>query len=317
MPVLSSLGASPPRASGLGVLCGIVLMLCGTGFGAAQDVSQPPGILYPVADTTIHVNCMGSGAPAVMLEAGLGGNSLDWTYVQARVAPTHRICAYDRAGAGWSGRTARPRNAANMAEELHLAAVAAKISTPFILVGHSFGGLLSQNYLARYPGEIAGLVLVDSMHPDQFARFTEAGVDVPTDPHGVLGHTPAAAAAYGLPEPLQAVAISLARSGKTRVFVVREMSAMLQIAHDVDAEPRPLRPIRVLVHGNREWDVPYPDGRMEAAWRAMQADLAKRFGASTLTIVEGSGHEIPLDRPAAVVTAIEDVVREVVAARPL
>ena len=276
---------------------------------------EPPGRLVPVADALLHVYCVGHGSPAVVFEAGLGGNYLDWGFVQAGTGQSHLACSYDRAGAGWSTRTSRPRTSELMAEELHLAMQAAKVPTPFILVGHSFGGLLSQNYLARYPADVAGLVLVDSMHPTEFARFTAAGVDVPLDPHTVLGQTPAFAATYGLPLSLWPLAQRLAGADKARVFVVREMTAMPDIAKEVDTESPPARPTRVLVHGNREWDGPYPDGRMEAAWRAMQDDLAVRFAAPPVIIVAASGHQIALDAPAAVAGAIDAIADQLTADR--
>ena len=281
-----------------------------TGVARGSDESAP-GRLIAVADSTLHVYCVGQGTPAVVFDAGLGGNYLDWTFVQAKIAETHRACTYDRPGAGWSSRTARPRDVATLAEELHLAMQGADVPTPFILVGHSFGGLLSQNYVARFPADVAGLVLVDSMHPQEFPRFAAGGVDVPVDPHAVLGHTPAFAATYGLPSALWPLATRLAGADKARVFIVREMAAMLDIAQAVDGEARPMRPARVLMHGNREWDGAYPDGRMEAIWRVMQDDLATRFGAPPVIVVPGSGHQIALDKPAAVVSAIEAVTRDV------
>ena len=288
-------------------------VLLATSFGFAEEAT-PPGRLVTVADAMLHVYCVGHGTPAVVFEAGLGGNYLDWTFVQAQVGTRRLACSYDRAGAGWSGRTSRPRTAEMLAEELHLSMRAAGVPAPFVLVGHSFGGLLSQNYLARYPDDVAGLVLVDAMHPREFTRFAAAGVDVPRDPQTVLGRTPAFAATHGLPESLWPLATRLAGADKARVFVVREMKAMFGIADEVDPQARPARPVRVLTHGNREWDVPYPDGRMEAAWLAMQNDLATRFGAPPVIVVPASGHQIALDAPASVESAIDAVVEEVVSA---
>lgn len=277
---------------------------------SAAEVTEP-GRLISMGDATLHVYCVGEGTPAIVFEAGLGGNYLDWTFVQKGLSAKHRACAYDRPGAGWSSRTDRPRDSASMAEELHVAMQGAGVPTPFILVGHSFGGLLIQNYDARFPDDVSGLVLVDSMHPQEFARFAAGGIDIPVDPHEVLGHTPAFAATYGLPAALWPLATRLAGADKARVFIVREMTAMFDIARAVDAEARPLRPTRVLVHGDREWDRAYPDGRMEAIWRVMQDDLAVRFGAPPVTVVPGASHQIALDDPAAVVAAVEAVAREI------
>ncbi len=281
--------------------------------GAAPRAEEfrPPGQICRVGDIGLHVLCIGQGDPAVVFEAGLGGNYLDWTIVQPLVAARHRACAYDRAGAGFSERTPRPRTPDNFAEELHLAMQCAGVVPPFVLVGHSFGGLLAQSYLGHYPHEVAGLVLVDSMHPEQAERFTAAGVDIPTDPHLILGRTPVAAAAHGLPPELQPLAMQLAGESKVRIFEVREMTAMADVSAAIPAAARCGVPTRVLVHGNAEWNDAYPDGRMERAWLAMQQDLARRFCAPTAQSVGGSGHQIGLDAPNAVADAIEEVSRGV------
>jgi pimeloyl-ACP methyl ester carboxylesterase len=272
---------------------------------AAEEPIAAPGTTYSVADTHLHLVCSGRGRPQVILEAGLGGNFLDWSLVQPLLAHKHRVCAYDRAGAGFSERTERPRSLANMTEELHLLVAAAALDRPFLLVGHSFGGLLAMDYARRYPDDVLGLVLVDTMHPDQFERFAGAGVEVSTDAHMVLGRTPSAASLYGLPPDLHRLAMQLAQSEKTRVFIFREMQAIVANAHALRDAGYPSRPARLLVHGNREWDQPFPDGRMEEAWRAMQSDLATRLGAPPPITVRESGHQIALDAPQAVVAAIE------------
>ena len=285
--------------------CVLLILVTTIGTAAADQPIAAPGAYFPVADTHLHVVCSGSGRPQVVLEAGLGGNFLDWSLVQPLLARRHRVCSYDRAGAGFSERTERPRSLANMTEELHLLAAAAGFDHPFLLVGHSFGGLLAMDYARRYPADILGLVLVDSMHPDQFERFANAGVEIATDPHMVLGRTPPAASIYGLPPDLHRLALQLAQADKTRVFIFREMQAIVDNAHALRDEGFPSRPARLLVHGNREWDQPFPDGRMEQAWRAMQGELAASLGAPPPIIVNDSGHQIALDAPQSVVSAID------------
>ena len=270
----------------------------------AADGPPPPGNMIAVADTSLHLLCDGSGAPTVLLEAGMGGNYLDWTLVQPMLAGRVRVCAYDRAGMGFSARTARPRTAAAMNEELHVLIAAAGLPVPVLLVGHSFGGMLALGYARRYPQEVAGLVLLDAMHPRQFARFAANGIDLPTDPHLILGRTPASAALYHLPPDLHEIAIALAQSDKQRVFEVREMAAMPVIAETVDAGGYPQLPTRVLVHGDREWDAAYPDGRMERVWMALQDELATRTGAPPPQVVAGAGRQIALDAPEAVTQAV-------------
>lgn len=275
---------------------------------AQQDVtSPPPGRLLAVAGTILHIRCSGAGLPTIVLQAGLGGNVLDWTYVQPLLAERHRVCSYDRPGAGWSLRTNRPRSAAAMTEELHLLLEAAGEPPPYVLVGHSLGGLLSLHYAQRYPAETAGLVLLDAMHPDQFTLFAKAGVALPDDPHLLLGRTPLAAAGYGLPPALLPLAMELASQDKARIFIVREITAFESDAAEVRALPAPHVRARVLIHGNHEWDQAYPDGRMERAWADMQARLAGELSAPPPVPIAISGHQIPLDAPASVVAAVENL----------
>lgn len=267
-----------------------------------------PGELVPVAETQLHLFCTGAGAPTVLLEAGLGGNYLDWTLVQPALSASYRVCSYDRAGAGFSARSARPRTAANIAAELHELVRAAGIARPFVLVGHSFGGLIGATFARSFPQDVAGLVLLDAMHPDQFERFAASGVVIETDPHTVIGRTSVYAAEYGLPEHLRGLARALALNDKARVFVFREMSLMQDSVHDLRGMGLPRLPARVLVHGNDEWrDVP-PPGRMEAIWRELQADYAERLGAPPPIVVSQSGHQIALDAPDAVVEAVRGLI---------
>jgi pimeloyl-ACP methyl ester carboxylesterase len=275
---------------------------------AAEPVYDPPGQLVPVFDTELHLYCTGAGQPTVLLEAGLGGDYLDWSRVQPLLAARVRVCSYDRAGAGFSARTARPRDAATINDELHALVGAGGVARPFVLVGHSFGGLLSLLYARRYPADVRALVLLDSMHPDQFARFAAAGVVLDQDPHMVIGRTPAAAAGYGQPdEALRHEAIDLALADKARVFVFREMSEFPASSRELRGAGFPRLPSRVLVHGDNEWNAAYPDGSMERVWTALQAEMAVALGAPAPTRVAGSGHQIALDAPRAVADAVLSV----------
>jgi len=133
----------------------------------------PPGLLVHVDGRQIHLQVLGaeSGGPTVVLEAGMGSFSPNWYWVQQELAPTVRSVAYDRAGLGWSRRSRRPRDAQTIAVELRNALREAGIEPPYVLAGHSFGGLPVRAFADLYPDLTAGLILVDASHPDQWVRW--------------------------------------------------------------------------------------------------------------------------------------------------
>ena len=107
----------------------------------------------------------GSGSPTVVLEPGLGGVSSDLAWVAPAVARDSRVCVYDRAGRGWSDTADGPQDAARIAADLHTLLDRAHVPGPYVLAGHSFGGLYVQTFAANYPDQVAGLVLLDSTAP--------------------------------------------------------------------------------------------------------------------------------------------------------
>src|SRR5918993_3763302 len=139
-----------------------------------QRTYSPPGEMVDAGTHNLHINCLGEGSPTVILEAANLGMSAHWVRVQQQVAQATRVCAYDRAGLGWSERGPEPRDARQISSELHtLLEGAAGTEGPYVLVGHSYGGHYARMYAARYSEEVAGVVLVDSSHPEQFTRSPE------------------------------------------------------------------------------------------------------------------------------------------------
>lgn len=118
----------------------------------------------------LHIHCTGDGSPAIILDAALGGSSVSWSLVQPELARLSRVCSYDRAGFGWSDAGPMPRTAGRIAEELHTLLKRAGVLPPFILVGHSYGGLVAQVFAHRFQSEIAGMVLVDPAHAEDWVR---------------------------------------------------------------------------------------------------------------------------------------------------
>src|SRR6185503_1503231 len=109
--------------------------------------------------------------PTVILEAALPGTVDNWSWVQPEVAKATRVCAYDRAGMGWSDSGSEPRDARQIATDLHTLLDNGGIEGPYVFVGHSLGGLFGRQYVAQYPDDVVGLVLVDATHPDLWAHL--------------------------------------------------------------------------------------------------------------------------------------------------
>jgi hypothetical protein len=127
------------------------------------------GRWVPIANgAKLYLFELGTGEPTVLFEAGIGATHLNWCHIQESIADSARTASYDRCGLGWSSRCRTSRVPGNIATELHQMLDRAGLKPPFILVGHSFGGLVMRRYALLYPGEVAGVVLIDPMRCDQW-----------------------------------------------------------------------------------------------------------------------------------------------------
>ena len=146
--------------------------------GTAQDTREFPaaGRLVDIGGRNVHIYCTGAaidGRPTVILETLSGGLSPYWAWVQSEVARTTRVCSYDRAGRGWSESGTEPPTLQRIAADLHATLEVAGETGPYVMVGHSIGGIYVRRFAAEFADEVSGLVLVDSAHPSQFERFPE------------------------------------------------------------------------------------------------------------------------------------------------
>ena len=168
--------------AGLAALLGLLLVgyMFEPGAEAADAKAYPPpGELVDIGGYRLHINCTGSGSPTVVIDAGWGDWSTAWGFVQPEVAKTTRVCTYDRAGTGWSDAGPLPRDATQFAKELHTLLQNAHIPGPYVLAGHSLGGLPVRVFAGTYPAEVAGVVLIDSMTPQQFTQAPAAAQSQP------------------------------------------------------------------------------------------------------------------------------------------
>jgi pimeloyl-ACP methyl ester carboxylesterase len=282
---------------------------------------SPPGEMVNVNGHLMHINCVGEGSPTVILEAANLGMSAHWVRVQQQLTKTTRVCAYDRAGMGWSEMGPEPRDARQISSELHALLKGADTEGPYVLVGHSYGGLYARMYAARYPNQVAGVVLVDSSHPEQFTRSEEGramyeqarrmGAFVPWLARlGVIRLTNFYPAHPDLPPQQRAQIAALNSSTQQMVTTVQEFRATPETNAQVRGTGSPGDlPLAVISAGEQS-----PD------WLKMQDELAALSSNSTHRVVEEATHESLLyDRGDAQVTsaAIEQVVEAARTGRPL
>jgi hypothetical protein len=139
----------------------LALNLLGIVYQQAAEASDkqaypPPGQMVDVDGYRLHIYCVGEGSPTVILEAGTGGSSLDWSLVQPAIAETTRVCAYDRQGYAWSDDGTHPRSSQQVVTDLHMLLTHARVEAPYVLVGHLIGAIHVQAYVDQYPDEVAG-----------------------------------------------------------------------------------------------------------------------------------------------------------------
>jgi pimeloyl-ACP methyl ester carboxylesterase len=322
------------------IICSLTLvglLLLGLSYQAiasALDASHypAPGKLVDIGGYRLHINCTGTGSPTVILDAGLGGTSLDWSKVQPAVARFTRVCSYDRAGYGWSDTGPGPRTSQQIVKELHLLLVHAQVSGPYVLVGHSVGGLIMRLYAYRYPGEVAGMVLLDSTSEHQFAQFGTHPAYFPPQAMSAAEkqyQLYRGAALFGVARlalqtglfPLEDAAaypaavqpIHLAQAEQTRYFstqydefaALQESAAQVRAARAASPSYGHL-PLIVLSQDDSQ-DHSAQGKQMAATWDALQQDLASLSSNSQHSIAPHSGHYIQLDRPDRAIAAIQSV----------
>jgi pimeloyl-ACP methyl ester carboxylesterase len=296
-------------------------------FSVARDrrVHGMPGQLVVVENRKMHIDCSGQGTPPVILDSGLGDISTSWREVQPQIARFTRVCSYDRAGLGYSDPSDRSRTSKDIAEELHMLLHNAGVTTPVVLVGHSSGGLNVRMFASLYPNEIAGMVLVDSSHPEQDSRLPPAlkAMDARFLRQVELEEI---AMRFGVPRLCSAcdrfdychndgVDRAAECNLHTLQEAISEWRAFPESAAQVAAAGS-LRdmPLIVLSHDPDKPDSDLPpdlDKAVRDAFDKMQDELVQLSSKGSRTIAKNSGHYIQLERPEVVIEAVGRVVTQV------
>jgi len=251
---------------------------------------------FDVGGRSIRVSCAGSGAPTVVVDAGLGTAPVEdpgWGAIAAKIAPVTRICRYDRAGLGGSDPApATPRTSRDAAADLHAALAKAGVPGPYLLAGHSIGGLHAQVFGARYPNETAGLVLISSTHPDQMTRW--------------LSLLPPAA-------PDEEKAVTEGRAFLTMMITdptknEEKLDFTASAAQARNLKTLGVKPVVVATHSPRFRMVPGLSEpmaiKLEAATQQMQKQFLSLSSNARQNIAATAGHGLPHEDPAFVVDNI-------------
>ena len=307
---------------------------------------SPPGKLVDLGGYRLHLNCTGKSGTTIVLISGAGDFSFDWGLVQSSVSRFARVCSYDRAGLAWSDPGPTPRTMRQDAYELHTLLKAARIKAPYVLVGHSIGGLIARVYAGQYPNEVVGMVLVDSTHEDttlmyqgKLVRVREGAKGIAAPPVQTMQRSPPKPPAaedieqfqfnqkmFGAPKteppfdklPASTQAMRLwflsqpPRAAAGPDFWAEELQAMY-VARAKTPYQLGDKPLVVLLArpgaGNPPPDVSAEEWkRINEEKRQQKIGLANLSRNSKLIVAERSGHHIQLDEPQVVADAIHLVV---------
>jgi pimeloyl-ACP methyl ester carboxylesterase len=275
-----------------------------------------PGELVDVGGYKMHIDCTGQGSPAVILDSGLGDTYVSWQKVQRHIAQFARVCSYDRAGLGYSDSSPHPRTSKNIAEELHTLLHHAGVPPPYILVGHSMGGFDVRLYASLYRNEVAGIVLVDSSHPEQRKRLPPALLDLDASwvrQQEFLEFT----MPFGIPRLLGFCdSDPEVRAAECNLHSAREAVAELKSVPESAAQTAATRPfgglpLAVLSSDPDHLRPDLPEDLVKPtndSWQQMQEELSHLSTKGTRVIAKGSGHYIQIDRPGVVIEAVHNIV---------
>jgi pimeloyl-ACP methyl ester carboxylesterase len=299
-------------------------------FGTWRDARRFPqtGSLVQAGALKLNIDCSGSGKPTVILESAGSVPARGWAKVQPEIAKFTRVCSYDRAGYGWSEPSLQPRTMEQEAEELKRLLQAAGETGPYILVGHSQGGFNVRAFAHKYPGDVAGMVLVDASHPDTQARTLEVLSKEARDQYmaaerlvnSKLGqHLSIWAMRLGITRMVTPKGDELEQEINYLSWQTKALKAFLDetaLFEKSTAQIRAAgnlgdRPLIVLTAGKVDegiYDNPADAAAAQKVWvDVLQKDLVGLSSRGKQIIVADSGHMIPMERPEAVVSAIREI----------
>lgn len=276
----AAVGNAPTSPGSLATGSGSVAASPTVGSPTPEPLATPETQTVDIGGRSLRIDCQGSGSPTVVLEAGLTGDHRTWERVAPALAKRVRVCAYDRANVGWSDTAPTPRTAEDVVDDLATLLEKSGEKGPYVLVGFSFGGLTSQMFAATHPEDVAGLVLVESNHPDEVDDFWEH--------------------------------LTPAQIEEDRAFMADNPEGIDLEASFEQAQASadlPNVPLVVVTAGISEgWPEAWGDPKLFDRIRAdHQKDLVGKIPGGLQVIAERSTHQVPSQEPEVVVGAVEQV----------
>jgi pimeloyl-ACP methyl ester carboxylesterase len=282
----------------------------------------------------LNLRCSGEGAPVVMLESGATADSMAWYKVQPSIAKSTKVCAYDRAGFGFSDDGPLPRDLDADAKDLHALIQSAKIATPVVLVGHSLGTNIVRRYAGKYPSDVGAIVLVDPP-PQRISDFSKDWVKTDNAMHenviafakmcekaassgGLAKPAGDAAKCIRPPDPAYPDALNAAIHAQKQKppfwhTLISEFETNMTIFEEPVSpnESHGATPLIVLVADGSFADAP-PDGKsaMESAQQKTNQLILATSTRSERRLIANSSHDVQFDQPDAIVTAVADAIRQ-------
>lgn len=288
-----------------------------------EKAYPPMGKMVDIGGYKLHMIDQGTGGPTVVMDAALGNNCLDWSLVQPEIEKFTRVITYDRAGYAWSDESPLERNSENMVKELHTMLHNSGVPAPYVLVGHSLGGVNVRLFASMYPDEVAGVILVDSSHEEQLEKLPKFDLPWHLKPAAAIAISKLGISRFmnyfetdnseKYSQNIQKLYNLQKLSTKSTRALSYEFSNFEQSFNQLKNAGGLLgdKPLTVITAGKQPTDENLePEDPWNKAWRELQSNLVTKSSHGKQVFAENSSHMINYEQPEIIVEAVREMVDE-------